>query len=185
MEGQSAAPTCVNMLTMGTYAQHRSSRLGVILPMWRSGRHRSKVAALAAGARNFLPAGVGRPLMRSVVALLRSIPFVRGKTMELISESFPGGSYKKENGLRVRPVPEWKTCLVYTPEHPRIVRLNAHAWLIFELCDGRDLTSMEAEYLAAIGGRFPAEMARDHLLNGLNELIGQGLVKAIPPTDLA
>jgi hypothetical protein len=44
---------------------------------------------------------------------------------------------------------------------------------------------MEAEYLAAMDGRFPAEMARSHLLSGLIELIGEGLVEAIQPTDSA
>jgi hypothetical protein len=40
--------------------------------------------------------------------------------------------------------------MVFTPEHPRLYTLNAAAWLVLELCDGRDLGSLEAAYRAAL-----------------------------------
>jgi len=33
-------------------------------------------------------------------------------------------------------VPEWGCALVYTPSHPNLHYLDAHSWLIFELCAG-------------------------------------------------
>lgn len=50
--------------------------------------------------------------------------------------------------LRVRPVPELGYCLVFTPARPTLYTLNAAAWLLLELCDGRDVQAIEAEFRA-------------------------------------
>jgi len=54
--------------------------------------------------------------------------------------------YRRTTNLRVRPVPEMDVCLVFTPDRPHLYRLNAAAWLVFELCDGRSGAALEAEY---------------------------------------
>ncbi len=56
--------------------------------------------------------------------------------------SSPRARYSTVANIRVRPVSEMDTCLVYTPGNPRLYTLNPTAWLVIELCDGRDRRSL-------------------------------------------
>lgn len=73
----------------------------------------------------------------------------------------PNDCFAKTPTLRIRPVPELGRCMVFTPERPRLYTLNAAAWLVLELCDGRDLRSLEAAYRVALeaGAADPAPAA--------------------------
>jgi hypothetical protein len=39
--------------------------------------------------------------------------------------------------------------MVFTPQQPQLYTLNATAWLVLELCDGRDLRALEDAYREA------------------------------------
>ena len=59
---------------------------------------------------------------------------------------FPNDCYAKPPDLRIRPVPELECCLVFTPQRPNLYTLNATAWLVLELCDGRAGSALEEAY---------------------------------------
>jgi hypothetical protein len=40
---------------------------------------------------------------------------------------------------------------VFTPHRPNLYTLNATAWLVLELCDGKDGAALEAAYHRAMG----------------------------------
>jgi hypothetical protein len=61
---------------------------------------------------------------------------------------------------KLRPVPEWGRCLVYTPDDPELFELNATAWLALELCDGRPLDEVEADFTDAVAAKMPPDEAR-------------------------
>jgi len=63
--------------------------------------------------------------------------------------SSPPDCFRRPPELRVRPVPELGYCLVFTPARPMLYTLNAAAWLLFELCDGQDAQTLEADFRAA------------------------------------
>jgi hypothetical protein len=79
----------------------------------------------------------------------------------------PNGSYRKVTNVRLRPVPEWRSCVAYTPDDPRLYLLNLNSWLILELCDGRSAEDIEAAYLAVVAQKLdsdPASTFHDGLL---------------------
>jgi hypothetical protein len=59
---------------------------------------------------------------------------------------FRDDCYRRTTDLRVRAVPELQCCLVFTPQRPNLYTLNPTAWLVLELCDGRNGASLEAAY---------------------------------------
>lgn len=87
------------------------------------------------------------------------------------------GSYRKVRNLRVRPVPEMEVCLVFTPDDPNIYTLNATAWLIFELCDGRPLSAMEDAFCDAVALLTPRDKACAEFQAGLARLQSQRLIE--------
>lgn len=97
----------------------------------------------------------------------------------------PHDCFTRQPSLRVRPVPELQRCLVFTPEQPRLYTLNASAWLVFELCDGRSLAGIEAAYREAIGAH-PGQAVASELHAIVGDLAGLGIVSrsaapAAPP----
>lgn len=88
--------------------------------------------------------------------------------------------YHKTSDIRVRPVPEMDVCLVYTPSHPKLYTLNPTAWLVMELCDGRDWNSLERKYYAAIEPVRSRQTAQTELEQALNDLIEMGIVQRMP-----
>ena len=88
--------------------------------------------------------------------------------------SSPNGCYRLVPGVRVRPVPELETCVVFTPADPRLYRLNLNAWLILELCQGLTPDALSQAYLEAVP---PAANAEVQLREGLATLLESGIVE--------
>lgn len=95
----------------------------------------------------------------------------------------PHDCFTRQPGLRVRAVPELGRCLVFTPAQPQLHTLNASAWLVFELCDGRSLAAIEAAYRDAIGAGPEQALASElhAIVGGLIErsLVGRSAL-AVP-----
>lgn len=90
--------------------------------------------------------------------------------------SCPTGCYRLVRDVRVRPVPELETCIVYTPSDPRLYRLNLNSWLILELCQGRSDAELSEAYLEAVP---PAGTAGRALREGLATLLDAGIVERV------
>jgi hypothetical protein len=91
--------------------------------------------------------------------------------------SSPRAYYSKTSNIRIRPVNEMDVCLVYTPNSPKLYTLNPTAWLVMELCDGRDLAALERRYYAAIEPLRSREAAKTELRQAINDLISMGVVE--------
>jgi hypothetical protein len=73
-------------------------------------------------------------------------------------------------------------CLAYTPARPALHRLNAAAWLIASLCDGRPFAAMAAAYREALDDGAAAPAASETALReGVAQLLALGIVRAVPP----
>lgn len=90
--------------------------------------------------------------------------------------SSPLDCFRRPPELRVRPVPELGYCLVFTPARPMLYTLNAAAWLLLELCDGQDLETLEADFLAACTeqGIGPDEVPDVHHI--IQDLADKGII---------
>ena len=53
--------------------------------------------------------------------------------------------------LKIRRMHEWDRLLVYTPHRPSLHQLNAEAWLVFELADGRGYEEIFDAYRQVAG----------------------------------
>jgi hypothetical protein len=73
-------------------------------------------------------------------------------------------------------VPELDACIAFAPDPARLVTLNASAWLILGLCDGRTPEELEAAYLGAVSPPLPPERARAQLGAALDRLASLALV---------
>lgn len=67
-------------------------------------------------------------------------------------------------------------CFVFTPKTPQIFTLNATAWLVLELCDGRPLRRIERAFLSAIGAAMTRDEARQAMRRGIEYLEEKGIV---------
>jgi hypothetical protein len=83
-------------------------------------------------------------------------------------------------GLRLRPLPELGACLAYTPAAPRLHQLNATAWLILELVDGRDDAALAEAFALRTAPALSAEASRQTLGEGLAGLRASGLLQRVP-----
>jgi len=88
--------------------------------------------------------------------------------------------HERAPGLRLRPVPELGACLAYTPAAPRLHQLNATAWLILELADGRDDAALAEAFAARTAPALSASAARRTLEEGLASLRACGLLRRPP-----
>lgn len=93
--------------------------------------------------------------------------------------SYPTGCFRQAGGLRVRPVPELETCIVFTSRRPKLYMLNLAAWLVFELCDGRGGEQIAADYAAAAGADRDASAIRAEIGTAIERLLGDGLIEHI------
>jgi hypothetical protein len=91
--------------------------------------------------------------------------------------SSPRARYRTVPDIRVRPIDEMDVCLVYTPSDPKLYTLNPTAWLVMELCDGRDWTSLERGYYAAIEPLRSREAAKAELERAVEDLVSMGIVE--------
>ena len=102
---------------------------------------------------------------------------------------FLNGWYRKKAGIRVRPVGEWRSCIVFTPERPNLYLLNLNAWLILELCDGKSGEDLRMAYDQAVRQQLSAGETKLHLMQGLNDLEKCDIIERVawkndPDTDL-
>jgi hypothetical protein len=72
------------------------------------------------------------------------------------------------------------TCLVFTPDAPKLYTLNAAAWLVLELCDGRNGKTLEAEYIDALDSRLSPRRARTELRRIVADLERKGVIEHRP-----
>lgn len=91
--------------------------------------------------------------------------------------SFLNGCYRRVPSLRVRPVEEMRSCVVFRPNPPKLFMLNLNAWLIFELCDGCTSYEIEQRYRQKVEGQMSESEARRHLAIGLKNLHERGLIE--------
>src|SRR6266436_7810413 len=94
--------------------------------------------------------------------------------------SYRNGCIRKTRHLRIRPVPELETCLVYTPKYPNLYALNATAWVVLELCDGRSLRDLEEAFYRAVEPLMSARDAAEYLAASLGDMIEKSIVEVVP-----
>ena len=90
--------------------------------------------------------------------------------------SSPTVCYARRPGLKTRALPQWGNLMMYIPAQRGFHWLNLNAWLIFELCDGRDVVQVRSAYQAAVKSRLSAGEAERHLNEGLALLEAIGAV---------
>ena len=98
--------------------------------------------------------------------------------------SFPSGCYRKTRRLRIRPVPEREVCLVYTPSNPNLYTLNATAWVILELCDGRTLAELEKAFHQSVEPLMSEDEASEYLLVSLRDMLEKSIVEVVPSVGI-
>jgi hypothetical protein len=94
--------------------------------------------------------------------------------------SFRNGCFRKTRHLRIRPVPEREVCLVYTPRNPNLYTLNATAWVVLELCDGRSLPQLEKAFHRAVEPLMSEREAAEYLLASLRDMLDKLIVEVVP-----
>jgi hypothetical protein len=82
--------------------------------------------------------------------------------------------------VRVRPVPELRTCIVYTPHKPQLYTLNPHAWLVLELAPGRTYAELSERYIAATVPPLTKPLAERHLVEAISMLSKTGILLQSP-----
>src|SRR5260221_8802109 len=100
--------------------------------------------------------------------------------MESTFVSYPNGCIRKTRDLRIRPVPEMETCLVYTPKDPSLYTLNATAWVVLELCDGRSLPQLETAFYQSVEPLMSEQEAAEYLLVSLRDMLEKSIVEVVP-----
>lgn len=91
--------------------------------------------------------------------------------------SFPNGCYSHTPNLRVRPVEEMKSCVVFRPKPPKMFMLNLNAWLIFQLCDGSSPDHVTQKYRKCVANQMSEPEADRQLMIGIENLHDQGLIE--------
>lgn len=86
--------------------------------------------------------------------------------------------YSRAPRLRLRPVPEWESCLVLAPDDATLHELNLAAWLILALCDDRTEAQIAPLYQGSVGHLRPD--ARADVRAELDRLLDTGLIVAVP-----
>lgn len=90
--------------------------------------------------------------------------------------SFPSSYFRRTPGLRLRPLPELRALIVYTPQRPDLHWLNPEAWMVLELADG-DVDQIADAY-SREAGVDPAESRRT-VVACLETLEGKGIVERV------
>ena len=86
------------------------------------------------------------------------------------------GSYAKAPDVVVRGFEEWGHAYAFTPDEPDLHDLNASAWLILDLCDGRPFSQIEADYVKAVAAAVGGDTARVHFHQGFDMLLERNII---------
>jgi hypothetical protein len=87
--------------------------------------------------------------------------------------------YRKVGNVRVRGIPEMEVCLVFTPDDPEIYTLNVSAWLILQLCDGRQEDRIARAYYAAVEPLLSREEAQREVRAGIESLLQKRIIEVV------
>jgi Coenzyme PQQ synthesis protein D (PqqD) len=79
----------------------------------------------------------------------------------------------------VREADDWDCAVIFEPDTPRLCMLNATAWLVYELCDGRTLASIETAYATLFGNKISKEEARVQATSGIQQLLTFKLIEPV------
>lgn len=88
----------------------------------------------------------------------------------------PTDRFTRRPDLRMRPLPELESCLVYRRRPPKLFRLNPTAWFLLDQSDGRPLRAIEDAFGEATGTTSAKARARV-VQDGLRALARAGLVR--------
>ncbi|MEQ4721204.1 HEXXH motif-containing putative peptide modification protein [Nonomuraea sp. B19D2] len=92
-------------------------------------------------------------------------------TRPAVEVTLAARGYRRAEPVQVCPIPEQRQLVAFSPAPPSFRWLNDHAWTIYALCDGRDLSSLRERYSQVAG---PG--AEDRLSPGLAGLLQAGLI---------
>jgi len=95
----------------------------------------------------------------------------------------PSATFQKHAELRLRPVPEWESCLVYTPHKPNVFILNLTAWIILDLCEGQSGDTLLSNYLDSVSQRLSRDEAIRNLDVGLGALLRDEIIERAEGRD--
>ena len=88
------------------------------------------------------------------------------------------GCYAKTPDVVLRPFSEWGHAYAFTPSEPDIIDLNATAFFIVELCDGRPYAQIENDYVAAVESKVGSNKAREQFQTGFAQLLERNIISA-------
>ncbi len=88
------------------------------------------------------------------------------------------GLYAKTPEVVLRTFEEWGRAYAFTPDNPEIYDLNAAAWLIVELCDGRAFSEIEADYVEALQDETDPQTAKAQFHSGFEMLLDRNIISA-------
>lgn len=88
------------------------------------------------------------------------------------------GCYAKTPDVVLRPFAEWGHAYAFTPSEPDIIDLNATAYFIVELCDGRPYGQIETDFVEAVGARIGEAKARSQFHTGFAQLLERNIISA-------
>ena len=98
----------------------------------------------------------------------------------------PHDAFIHPTNLRIRMVPEWGCVLVYTPSHPNLHYLDAHSWLIFELCEGgASFEEIRATFHECVPTDTPPEQADRAIERVLTTLLDNHVVTRVDVNQLS
>ena len=86
------------------------------------------------------------------------------------------GCYVKTPDVVVRGFEEWGHAYAFTPDEPEIHDLNASAWFILDLCNGRPFGQIETDYVKAIAPKMGADVARAQFHQGFDLLLERNII---------
>ena len=90
------------------------------------------------------------------------------------------GRYVKTPDVVLRTFEEWGRAYAFTPDDPEIYDLNATAWFIVDLCDGRAFPEIEAAYVAAVGPKLGRDTAVSQFHAGFDALLERNIISVSP-----
>ncbi len=86
------------------------------------------------------------------------------------------GSYAKAPDVVVHGFEEWGHAYAFTPDDPDLHDLNASAWFILDLCNGRPFAQIERDYIKAVGPTMGPEVARAQFHDGFDQLLARNII---------
>jgi hypothetical protein len=96
-----------------------------------------------------------------------------------ISAACPANALRAAPDLRLRPVPELATCLVYRPRPPTLLMLNLGAWLLLEILVEQPQADPWPSFYEAVGHTCSEQKARELIGQGLQQLAKLDLIELV------